>query len=46
MKRPNDIIFQVLRVSCLPQEFKYPPKRLGYLARHRWDTELYWLFKN
>jgi hypothetical protein len=27
---------QVLRISCLLQQLKFPPKFLGYLTGHRW----------
>jgi hypothetical protein len=46
MKRPDfeDVLkivkweFQVLRVSCVLQEFKFPPKFLSYLKGHRWGS--------
>jgi hypothetical protein len=45
MKRPGfgDVLkignfFRVLRVSCVLQEFKIPPKFLDYLTGHRWGA--------
>jgi hypothetical protein len=32
--------FQVLRLSCTLQEFKFPPKFLDYLRGHRWGVPL------
>jgi hypothetical protein len=34
-KKYANVIFQVLWISCLLQEFKFPPKCLGYLTGHR-----------
>jgi hypothetical protein len=31
-------VFQVLRVSCVLQEFRILPKFLGYLTAHRWEA--------
>ena len=30
--------FQVLRVICVLQKFKFPPKVLGYLTGHCWGA--------
>jgi hypothetical protein len=30
--------FQVLSLSCVVQDFKFPPKLLGYLKDHRWGA--------
>jgi hypothetical protein len=30
--------FKVLRVSYILQEFKFPPKFLGYLTGHHWGA--------
>jgi hypothetical protein len=46
MKRPDfreflkigKCFFQVLRVSCVLQEFKFLPKVLCYLTGHRWGA--------
>jgi hypothetical protein len=46
MKRPDfeDVlkigkwVFQVLRVYCILQKFKFPNKFSGYLMDHRWGA--------
>jgi hypothetical protein len=34
----DKLFIQVLRLSCALQEFKFPPKYLGYLRGHLWGA--------
>jgi hypothetical protein len=36
--KSRQMFFQMLRFSCLLQEFKFTPKFLGYLTDHRWSA--------
>jgi hypothetical protein len=35
-KNRQMVFFHILGDSCVPQEFKFTPKFLGYLMGHRW----------
>jgi hypothetical protein len=36
--KEENVLFQVLRVSFLLQDFKFKPKFLSYLTGHCWGT--------